>query len=371
METIVSANQDIICPDFSIVIPVYNVNLKYLEVCLQSILQQTYRAFEVLLVDDGSESACAQACDQYAQSDRRIRVIHQANQGVSMARNNGIANAKGKWIMFVDADDWIDADTCEKLAAYLQDEGCELLLYNRIKEYANKQVECSQGFAHEKVYDFSDVETREQFCRYAMCAPRNGVRIYFCWDKVYRRDFLIENKLEFPKGLVKSEDKVFVLTCFEKLGKLKYVEDAFYHYRMNEGSACHRYSESADADRLLLADLLCKIAARMDRTFGELKQDTAYHRMNDDCMRFLFGIITDVLSLKYYHKDNPNKNNRKQDVKRFLKTEPFRTSIRSVKYKNLPNWARIKKFLLTLGLVDVFFYIWSRNRQKRNETIEG
>ncbi|MBE6850383.1 MAG: glycosyltransferase [Ruminococcus sp.] len=371
METIVSGSQDTGCPHFSIIIPVYNVNLKYLEVCMQSILQQTYGAFEVLLVDDGSRGECAQACDEYAQADSRVRVIHQANQGVSMARNNGIENAKGKWIMFVDADDWIAPDACEKLAAYLQDDGCDLLLFNRIKEYANKQVDCSQGFEHEKIYDFSDAETREMFCRYAMCAPRNGVRIYFCWDKVYRREFLLANKLTFPKGIVKSEDKLFVLSCIEKAGSLKYVEDAFYHYRMNEGSVCHRYSASADADRLAMSKLLCEIASRMDKTFGDLKNDKGYHVMMDDCMRFLFGIITDVLSLKYYHKDNPDWANRRRDAKAFLKKEPFRTSIQSVKYKKLPNWARIKKFLLTLGMTDLFIYIWSRNRRKRNETIEG
>ncbi len=358
-------------PFFSIIIPVYNVNLNYLEVCVNSILRQTFGSFEVLLVDDGSRSECAQACDRYMQLDVRIRVIHQENQGVSMARNHGVENAGGQWIMFVDADDWLDEDACEKLAAHLQNESCDLLLFNRIKEYANKQVECNQGFDDGKTYDFSDIATRERFCRYAMCAPRNGVRIYFCWDKVYRRDFLLENKLAFPKGIVKSEDKLFVLACMEKAGSLKYVEDKFYHYRMNEGSVCHRYSANTDQDRLAMAKLLCEAASRLDKSFGEWKDDRSYHVMTDDCMRFLFGIITDVLSLKFYHKDNPDRASRRKDANAFLKTEPFRTAIRSVKYKKLPNWARIKKFLLTLGMTDVFYSIWSCNRKKRNETIEG
>ncbi|MDR0422523.1 MAG: glycosyltransferase, partial [Proteiniphilum sp.] len=101
-------------PMISVIVPVYNVE-KYLRKCLESILAQTYTSFELLLVNDGSTDGSGQICDEYAQKDSRVQVFHQENKGVSRARNLGLERAKGKWVAFIDSDDWVDSTYLEHL----------------------------------------------------------------------------------------------------------------------------------------------------------------------------------------------------------------------------------------------------------------
>ena len=98
----------------SVIIPVYNVE-KYLPECIESVLKQTHTNLEIILVDDGSPDNSPQICDEYAQKDSRIKVIHKENGGVSSARNEGLKIAKGEWISFIDADDWVEKNFCEIL----------------------------------------------------------------------------------------------------------------------------------------------------------------------------------------------------------------------------------------------------------------
>lgn len=119
----------------SIIVPVYNVE-KYLPQCVDSLLQQTYPNVEIVLVDDGSPDQSGRICDEYAAKDQRVKVIHQKNQGVSAARNNGMAAASGEWITFVDADDWFDTDACQHLINEAQkQDGCDVVIFSFVKNY--------------------------------------------------------------------------------------------------------------------------------------------------------------------------------------------------------------------------------------------
>ena len=129
----------------SIVIPVYKVE-KYLEKCIESIINQTYKNLEIIIVDDGSPDNCPQMCDEFAKSDKRIKVIHKENGGLSDARNAGIDIATGKYITFVDSDDYITNDYVE-------------YMYNLIKKYNTKIATCETQVVHIE----SDEENQEQF----------------------------------------------------------------------------------------------------------------------------------------------------------------------------------------------------------------
>ena len=100
----------------SVIIPVYNVNTDYFDICIESLVKQTYDNYEIIIVDDGSNDLVAKKCDFYSQKYDMVNVYHKKNEGVSVARNFGMRKAKGKWIMFVDSDDWIEPETCQKLA---------------------------------------------------------------------------------------------------------------------------------------------------------------------------------------------------------------------------------------------------------------
>ena len=113
----------------SVVVPVYKVEI-YLDKCIQSVLNQTFRDFELILVDDGSPDRCGEICDQWAEKDHRIRVIHKSNGGLSDARNAGISQAKGEWLSFVDSDDWIAEDMLETLYRLAIDHDAEISCSN-------------------------------------------------------------------------------------------------------------------------------------------------------------------------------------------------------------------------------------------------
>lgn len=362
-------------PLFSVIIPVYKVRRDYFDTCVQSVLHQSFGNIEIILVDDGCPDTCGKVCDEYAQQDRRIRVVHQCNQGVSVARNNGIKAAIADWIIFVDADDWLELAACERLKGYLESGEYDILLFNATKEYADRQQKLNYGFENGHVYDATNVDIREFLYRRAMQTPNAGQQrvcpVYYSWDKVFKREFLIQNNLQYPSGLPKSEDKVFILSCFEKLGKLFYVDDILYHYRINTESVCNRYSASTDMDRILLVRLLGEISKRMDKVLGELKCQKDYCLITNDYERFVFGIISDVLFLKFYHPDCPyDKAVRVREAKEFINTEPFKSSIRRCRYRDLTNEAKLKKLLLSMNMITFFCYIRYLYRRLKQRSAE-
>ena len=233
-------------------------------------------------------------------------------------------------------------------------------MYGCIKGYNGKHIISHYALQADHYYDTSLAENREVLYRAAMYPTHGTVSgVYFCWDKVYRRSFLIENNLCFPVGLPKSEDKVFVLSCFEKVHRFKFLNHPLYYYRINVESVCNRYSEKADADRLRLAEILLPIAKRMDAEIGELKGNKEYSILTNDCKRFLFGIISDVFSLKFFHQDCPySKRERKAMAKQFIKTEPFQSCIQDMRYNQLSASAKLKKFLLQHGWVGTYNCIY-------------
>lgn len=360
-------------PYYSIIIPIYNTPIHLFEVCMDSILNQTFSDFEVILSDDGSKQECADVCDRYALQDNRVIVLHNQNQGVSAARNHGIEHAKGEHIMFIDADDWIELDTCERLSKWLDENPCDILLFNAIKEYSGKQQPLNYGFQHAHMYRTDDVAVREMLYRRVVGAPNTKqgkfCTIYYSCDKVFRRDFLLKNELRYPVGLPKSEDKVFVSSCFEKMHSLFYIDDVFYHYRIVESSACNRYSERADKDRMVMASKLKVISDRMDKELGRLKGEADYCEINDEYNRFLFGIVSDVLFLKYYHPDY--KGYRRKDALHFLSQEPFRSAIKNVSYKDLTRDAKLKKLLLSTGFVGLFCFLKKKTQNFNVQVNEG
>lgn len=351
-------------PFFSIIIPVYNTAQNYLTCCLDSLRGQTFSDFEVIIVDDGSKESCAEMLDRYAQTDGRIRVIHQENQGSSAARNNGIYAAKADWIWFVDADDWVEAHACQKIRGYLENCDCDILQFNAVKEYASRQEKMNYGLEHGKTYDASDLDTREFLYRKIMNVPGKFCAFYYSWDRVIRRSFLVDNALQYPVGVPKSEDKVFFLRCAEKLGKIFYVSDVFYHYRINSESAVNHYNLNADKNCTKLAQILKIIALRMDEELAEQMNQKGYDRISQDCNRFIFGILSDVLFQKYFHADNPmDSKTRNQEAISFLSREPFRTVIHDIPYGELSTEAKMKKFLLSKGMPSVF--CWIKNKYSR------
>lgn len=219
----------------SVVIPVYNC-APYLDACLQSLQAQTLSHWEGILVDDGSTDGSSALCDAWAGREPRLRVLHQANAGVSAARNAGIDAAKGTYLAFLDADDWVEP-------AYLQ------TLYELIQS-ADMSVCCvfDESDWNEKVRDerVSLEILRTTPSRYA-----NPVFTNYLYNKLYRMD-LVRPGIRFPVGVRRCEDAYFVQDCLLACTTLAVTGRKLYHYAVHEGSAIHRFYEGVCEDELPL-----------------------------------------------------------------------------------------------------------------------
>lgn len=217
----------IVVPTVSVIVPVYKAE-KYLSKCIDSILSQTYEGFELILIDDGSPDGCGKICDNYAKRDSRIKVIHKENGGVSSARNAGIKESIGKYICFVDSDDYIESD-------YL-----ELLVRTKEENPDFSNIWC--GFCTVRDYKRSITGTfiasnSEQFSEYSV---NNIMTLHekwldpMPWNKIFVRSIIVENKIKFPEDLTLGEDLIFnfeYLDCTNK--KIKVINKPLYDYIMN------------------------------------------------------------------------------------------------------------------------------------------
>lgn len=210
----------------SVIVPIYNVEL-YLQKCIDSILGQTYHNLEIILVDDGSPDRCGAICDEYAQKDSRVKVIHKENGGLSDARNAGMSIMTGEYVAFVDSDDWIEPEMYERLMALLEYYQAEMA----IGGVADDLVQGDRVITV-KTSDYGDTPFSENKIA--------AMRRYFhgswaAWDKLYRAE-LFEG-ISYPVGEI-NEDEAIVLQLLDRCKRVCYTNEVFYHYlKRDDGSS--------------------------------------------------------------------------------------------------------------------------------------
>ena len=206
----------------SVVIPIYNME-KYLKKCVDSVLNQTYVNMEILLIDDGSTDNSPKICDEYLNTDKRIQVFHKSNGGLSDAKNFGIKKSKGKYITFVDSDDWIERDMYKEMLLKMKKNDADISICGRFIDYENgKSI---------KWYNSNEMQMNKEesliylnsFYNFDMAS----------WDKIYKRELF--DGIEFPFGK-KCEDAYTTYLLFAKSDKIIYVPECFYHYFQRNGS---------------------------------------------------------------------------------------------------------------------------------------
>ena len=213
----------------SIIVPVYKVE-RYLEKCIKSLINQTYQNIEIILVDDGSTDNCPQICDDFATKDKRIRVIHKANGGLSSARNVGLDAAKGEYISFIDSDDYVAADMIERAYSAMVAQDAELCIFGIKWIYEN-------GTAYDKVVPspicdetLTKSQALDKLCR----------SDYFYYvtaqNKMYKRT--IFNNIRFPEGKI-HEDEFTVHHIFDSCLKIVSIKEELYYYVQRENSIMH------------------------------------------------------------------------------------------------------------------------------------
>lgn len=205
-------------PKISVIVPIYKVE-PYLRRCLDSIVEQTYRNLEIILVDDGSPDNCGRICDEYATRDERIKVIHQLNAGLSFARNVGLAQATGDYIGFVDSDDWLELDFFEYLLSGVKRTGAKIVMCSFVME----------GGQRSQVIGYSEEQLMDQ--RTAMGELLQGTKMTTSvWNKLYCRE--VYENIRFPNGKV-YEDLATTYQVYEKANQVLALPKGKYHYRRN------------------------------------------------------------------------------------------------------------------------------------------
>lgn len=228
-------------PKVSVVIPVYNVE-DYLKRCVDSVLTQTLQELEVILVDDGSPDNCPQMCDDYAQRDSRIRVIHKENGGLASARNAGMRIATGKWLFFLDSDDWLELDGLENLYVTGEHYHVDFVRYRAIRSgwpgmepHAPCMVEPVREL-HEGFYDRGAI-LREVYPRLMATPQLTMGAVVGAWGSLYRLDFLRAHDLLFYEEVKFSEDLVFSARVVRAAKSFYFVDTpGVYHYFYNPNS---------------------------------------------------------------------------------------------------------------------------------------
>ncbi len=219
----------------SVIVPVYKVE-KYIHRCIDSILNQTYSNLEIILVDDGSPDRCPEICGEYAERDKRIRVIHKKNEGLGFARNSGMDRCTGGFIMFVDSDDYISEDAVQVLYERMISDGSDIAIGKHTDVYEDGST--NGGFC---AFMKDAVLTKEDIFsvagRYAVSA----------WGKLYRREML--EGVKYP-SLKCAEDLWVFSEVFDKSKAISIVDRTVYYYVQNPGSITHEKSEFRKRDEL-------------------------------------------------------------------------------------------------------------------------
>lgn len=280
---------------FSVIIPVYNVE-KYLRECVDSVLNQTYTNFEVILVDDGSTDGSPAICDEYAKTDERVKVIHKENGGLVSARKTGIALATGDYVLYVDSDDYIDVNLLEDADKILAETKAEIFCFGYYKVSSDK-TEKIAPWLNAGFYD------KEKLCKDIypnLMRNVNGQRIESSsCTKIFKRSLLTPFQLNTNESIYIGEDESVSLPCLYFSKSIYITDRCYYYYRQNQSSMTkakkgypwtdipnrvevykkyfplNEYGFKEQLDRLIVHELfnVAKSHLRTDRPYKEVKKE--------------------------------------------------------------------------------------------------
>lgn len=230
-------------PKVSIILPIYNVE-KYLERCMDSLLNQTLKDIEIIMVDDGSPDTCPKMCDEYALRDSRIKVVHKMNAGLGYARNSGLEVATGEYVAFVDSDDFVDIRIYETLYHIASEKKSDVVFCGFIKEFAQGAFmsvsECSE------YTEYTGNEIKQLIPDFIASPPyeqseyRHDMSV---WHSIYRRDIIQDSNIKFiSERDYASEDIPFQLDFLSHCKRVGFIPDLLYTYCYNNGSLTKKVS---------------------------------------------------------------------------------------------------------------------------------
>lgn len=322
-----------------VVVPVYKIKQEYFEQCVESLRNQTFQDIQIILVDDCSPDNCGFLCDEYARKDSRITVVHhEKNKGLPSARNSGIEALDSDWVTFVDGDDWVDLDMCEKLADFLQNnKQPDMIIFSGYRNYHDLEERSQAAFENNTWFD-----SYEKICalqRRSLSFIRKGYAPQAltidsaCWKLISSR-FIREKGIRFI-DVPYREDGLFFLYSTEEASSIVYLYLTFYHYRSTGNSMVNMYRKNADLEHLRYLQEVLIFVDKFQKDDPWIKD-------------YYYSVLVSMqicITSKFFNKENPEPFRRRQSACRQLfDVEPFKSAFMMTDLRTL----RINHFVKTL-----------------------
>lgn len=319
-----------ITPMVSFVMPIYGVE-DYLNECVDSVLNQTFGDFELILVDDGSPDKCGEICDEYAKNDKRVKVIHKENEGVSEARNTGLRAACGQWAYIIDSDDWLEPDALKKMYTAAISNNVDCVMSDVLVHYPKTQKR-GYLFAHEFVA--TDSETIGKIQKFILChkySPYytnktiNGFAAP--WSKLVKMSIIKDNEVYFdPYVKGRFDDGLWSLHMLDYVSSVCYIQEVTYNYRNLSSSITHSYKPQA-------LDIIERGFKKTQDWINATEKDYSF-------MQAHYGRVCMFLALQlsqYFFNPMNEKTNKERtsELRTVLKREPYKTAIKKVDFSKL------------------------------------
>jgi len=223
----------------SIIVPAYNVE-KFLPTCIDSIITQTFTNFELILVNDGSTDSSAEICNFYAEKDNRIKVVHQENKGLVNARKSGLSIATSKYVLYIDGDDYVESDFCEKLVKETINFDADIVIGGYIRNYRGRMITIKNIIPAGR-YENKEVEKIWEKMIYTGDFFSHGISTY-SWGKLFKRDILFPIQMSIPSNITIGEDAACVYPFISQVNKLVITDECKYHYVQHQSSMLKTFS---------------------------------------------------------------------------------------------------------------------------------
>lgn len=278
----------------TIIVPIYNA-IKYLSECIESLLKQDYRDVEILLVNDGSTDGSKEICAKYAEIDHRIRYIEKENGGVSSARNLGIDYARGKYITFVDADDYLDEGIIGLAVKVMNDTNADIVGWNTYVIEKSQTIKCREIQFHQDDFCYLQAALISNYNDKFYC----GDYIRAVWGKLLKKSVICDNSIFFREDLYIGEDAVFLMEYISHVDNIFLINEFGYYYRLVENSAVRRYK----------SDLYQQSAKQIELMEKLIDKNKAFESSQDALCVLRWSLLHDLWSnamMKKRHSDFSN-----------------------------------------------------------------
>lgn len=317
-------------PRISIIIPVYNTS-DYLKPCLDSVVNQTYQNIEIICINDGSTDNSLEILEQYQNRDKRIKVVSKKNEGLSAARNTARQYVTGKYMMYLDSDDWLDINACEMAVSKAEDENADVVFWNYVREFDTiskpQTIYGTEEIVFEKDPSIQQVHRRiaglyDEELRY----PEKADSIVTVWGKLYRSEIIIQNNVRFiDTKIIGTEDALFNLYVFGYVKKAVYLPECLNHYRKNnDSSLTSGYKSELKSQWDVLHRYMREYIIRQNL-------DSSFHTALDNriCLSMIgLGLNVFGCGLSASHQ--------KAEIKSIISSEKYRSASKKLKLKYFP-----------------------------------